>query len=127
MERLKKMNVSLGSTNSNPMDIGIKHGKQDLGGLHQVAFSTVGWDGPALLYKERASMLTMANKERVISKVEKKASHSSPKPERFASALKAMPFFKSTWLMPSYGQEQNNLPTMRRAKLEGVCELSKSI
>lgn len=48
-----------------------QHGKQDLGGFHQVVSSTVGWDGPALLYSERASVLTAANKERVIGKVEK--------------------------------------------------------
>ena len=71
MERLRLMNIPLGSTYSNPIDIGINTVTRNWAGFIKIHLQHPKRDGLALLRGERAFVMTMGNGERVIGKVEK--------------------------------------------------------
>ena len=69
MERLKLMKVPLGTSYSNPMDIGIN--TRNWAGFIKIHLQHPKRDGLALLRGERAFVMTMGDGERIIGKVEK--------------------------------------------------------
>ena len=71
MERLRLMNIPLGSTYSNPIDIGINTVTRNWAGFIKIHLQHPKRDGLALLHGERAFVMTMGDGERVIGKVEK--------------------------------------------------------
>ena len=70
-ERLRLMNIPLGSTYSNPIDIGINTVTRNWAGFVKIHLQHPKRDGLALLRGERAFVMTMGDGERVIGKVEK--------------------------------------------------------
>ena len=71
IERLKLMNIPLGMSYSNPVDIGINTVTRNWAGFIKIHLSNPKRDGLALLRGERAFVMTMGDGERVIGKVEK--------------------------------------------------------
>ena len=71
MERLRTMGISLGSTYSNPIDIGINTVTRNWAGFIKIHLQNPKRDGLALLRGERAFVMTLGDGERVIGKVEK--------------------------------------------------------
>ena len=71
LERLRLMNILLGNTYSNPIDIGINTVTQNWAGFIKLHLKRPKLDGLALLRGERAFVMTMGDGERVIGKVEK--------------------------------------------------------
>ena len=71
LERLKLMNMPLGSAYSNPIDIGINTITRNWAGFIKIHLQNPKYDGLALLRGERAFVMTMGDGERIIGKVEK--------------------------------------------------------
>ena len=71
LERLRLMSIPLGSTYSNPIDIGINTVTRNWAGFIKIHLQNPKGDGLALLRGERAFVMTMGDGERVIGKVEK--------------------------------------------------------
>ena len=71
LERLRLMNILLGNTYSNPIDIGINTVTRNWAGFIKLHLQHPKLDGLALLCGERACVMTMGDGERVIGKVEK--------------------------------------------------------
>jgi hypothetical protein len=65
------MNMPLGTTYSNPIDIGINTVTRNWSGFIKIHLQFPMRDGLALLRGERAFVMTMGDGERVIGKVEK--------------------------------------------------------
>ena len=71
MDRLRSMNIPLGTTYSNPIDIGINTVTRNWAGFIKLHLQFPKRDGLALLRGERAFVMTMGDGEKVIGKVEK--------------------------------------------------------
>ena len=71
LERLRHMNIPLGTAYSNPIDIGINTVTRNWAGFIKLHLQHPKRDGLALLRGERAFIMTMGDGERVIGKVEK--------------------------------------------------------
>ena len=71
MERLRHMNIPLGSTYTNPIDIGINTVMRNWAGFVKIHLQHPKKDGLALLRGERAFVMKLGDGERVIGKVEK--------------------------------------------------------
>ena len=71
LERLRHMGMPLGSSYSNPIDIGINTVTCNWAGFIKIHLQHPKRDGLALLRGERAFVMTMGDGERVIGKVEK--------------------------------------------------------
>ena len=71
MERLRLMSIPLGSTYSNPIDIGINTVTRNWAGFIKIHLEHPKRDGLALLRGERAFVMAMGDGERIIGKVEK--------------------------------------------------------
>ena len=71
LERLRSMNMPLGTAYSNPIDIGINTVTRNWSGFVKIHLQFPMRDGLALLRGERAFVMTMGDGERVIGKVEK--------------------------------------------------------
>ena len=71
MERLRLMNIPLGSTYSNPVEIGMNTVTRNWAGFIKIHLQHPKKDGLALLRGERAFVMTMGDGEQVIGKVEK--------------------------------------------------------
>ena len=71
MERLRIMNIPLGTTYSNPIDIGINTVTRNWAGFIKIHLQFPKRDGLALLRGERAFVMTMGDGEKIIGKVEK--------------------------------------------------------
>ena len=65
------MNIPLGSSYSNPVDIGINTITRNWAGFIKIHLQNPQTDGLALLRGERAFVMTMGDGERIIGKVEK--------------------------------------------------------
>ena len=71
MERLRQMEIPLGTTYSNPIDIGINAVTKNWAGFVKIHLQHPQRDGIALLQGHRAFVMEMEDGERVIGKVEK--------------------------------------------------------
>ena len=71
LERLRLMDISLGSTYANPIDIGINAVTKNWAGFIKVHLLHPLQDGMALLKGHRAFVMTMEDGEKVIGKIEK--------------------------------------------------------
>ena len=71
IERLRIMNIPLGTTYSNPIDIGINTVTRNWAGFIKIHLSHPKRDGLALLRGEHAFVMAMGDGERIIGKVEK--------------------------------------------------------
>ena len=71
MDRLKLMNIPLGTSYSNPVDIGINTITRNWAGFVKIHLQNPKRDGLALLRGERAFVMAMGDEERIIGKVEK--------------------------------------------------------
>ena len=71
MARLRYMNIPLGSTYSNPIDIGINTVTRNWSGFVKINLQHPEKDGIAILRGERTFVMTMGDGERIIGKVEK--------------------------------------------------------
>ena len=71
MEKLKVMNIPLGTTYSSPIDIGINTVTRNWAGFIKIHLQHPKRDGLALLRGERAFVMTMGDGVKVIGKVEK--------------------------------------------------------
>ena len=71
LERLRTMNMPLGTTYTNPIDIGINTVTRNWSGFVKIHLQFPMRDGLALLRGERAFVMTMGDGEKVIGKVEK--------------------------------------------------------
>jgi hypothetical protein len=65
------MNIPLGISYSNPVDIGINTVTRNWAGFLKIHLSNLKNDGLALLRGKRAFVMTMGDRERVMGKVEK--------------------------------------------------------
>jgi len=70
-DRLRLMHIPLGTTYSNPIDIGINTVTRNWAGFIKLHLLHPKIDGLALLRGERAFVMTMGDGERIIGKVEK--------------------------------------------------------
>lgn len=71
LDRLRKMHIPLGTTYSNPLDIGINAVTRNWAGFIKIHLQYPKRDGLALLRGERAFVMEMGDGEKVIGKVEK--------------------------------------------------------
>jgi hypothetical protein len=71
LERLRHMDISLGSTYANPIDVGINAVTKNWAGFIKVHLLHPLQDGIALLKGHRAFVMTMEDGEKVIGKIEK--------------------------------------------------------
>ena len=71
LERLRLMHIPLGTTYSNPIDIGINTVTRNWTGFIKLHLQHPKQDGLALLRGKRAFVMTMGDGERVIGKAEK--------------------------------------------------------
>jgi hypothetical protein len=71
IEKLKTMHVPLGTSYSNPVDIGINTITRNWAGFIKIHLQNSKKDGLALLRGERAFVMAMGDGERIIGKVEK--------------------------------------------------------
>jgi hypothetical protein len=71
LERLRSMNILLGTTYANPLDIGLNAITKHWAGFIKLHLQQSQRDGLALLKGTRAFVMTMDDGERVIGKVEK--------------------------------------------------------
>ena len=71
MAMLRYMSIPLGSTYSNPIDIGINTVTRNWSGFVKIYLQHQEKDELAILRGERAFVMTMGDGERVIGKVEK--------------------------------------------------------
>ena len=71
MERLRQMEIPLGTTYSNPIDIGLNAVTKNWAGFIKIHLQHPQRDGIALLQGHRAFVLEMEDGERTIGKVEK--------------------------------------------------------
>ena len=71
LDRLRQMNISLGSTYSNPIDIGINAVTKNWAGFIKVHLQNPTQDGMALFRGHRAFVLEMEDGVKTIGKVEK--------------------------------------------------------
>ena len=71
MERLRQMEIPLGTTYSNPIDIGLNAVTKHWAGFIKIHLQHPQRDGIALLQGHRAFVMEMEDGERVIGKVEK--------------------------------------------------------
>ena len=71
MERLRLMNMPLGTAYTNPIDIGINMVTRNWSGFIKLHLQNPLRDGLALLRGERAFVITMGDGENIIGKVEK--------------------------------------------------------
>ena len=71
LERLRTMNIPLGTTYANPIDVGLNAITKHWAGFIKLHLQRPQKDGIALLQRNRAFVMTMETGKRVIGKVEK--------------------------------------------------------